>query len=48
VLSDRTSGANATNPLIGYVDFGVDKTGGGGNFTINLHTTLRFLHIFTV
>jgi hypothetical protein len=48
VLSDRTSGANATNPLVGYVDFGVDKTGGGGNFTINLHTALRFLHIFTV
>ena len=48
VLSDRTSASNATNPLIGYVDFGTDKTGGGGNFTINLHATLRFLHIFTV
>lgn len=46
VLSDRTSGANATNPLIGYVDFGVDKTGGGGSFTINLHSALRAFHAF--
>lgn len=41
VLSDRTSGANATNPLIGYVDFVTDKTGGGLAFTVNLHTALR-------
>lgn len=47
VLSDRTSGVLATDPLIGYVDLGSDKTGGGGPFTINLHATLRAFHIFT-
>lgn len=46
VLSDRTSGNNATNPLLGYVDFVTDKTGGGGAFTINLHSALRALHMF--
>jgi hypothetical protein len=46
VLSDRTSGANATNPLIGYVDLVTDKTGGGGSFTINLHPSLRAMHMF--
>lgn len=45
VLSDRTSGANATNPLIGLVDFGVDKTGGGGSFVVNLHTALRAFYM---
>jgi hypothetical protein len=48
VLSDRASASLATDPLCGYVDFGSDKTGGGGNFTVNLHTALRALHIFTV
>jgi hypothetical protein len=46
VLSDRQTGVAATSPLIGYIDFGVDKTGGGGAFTITLHTTLRALHFF--
>lgn len=52
VLSDRTSGSNATNPLIGYVEMTTagtpaDKTGGGGAFTVNLHATLRAWHVFS-
>jgi hypothetical protein len=47
VLADTTPGTAATNPLIGYVDFVSDKTGGGGNFVVNLHPTLRALHAFT-
>jgi hypothetical protein len=46
VLRDTTPGSAATNPLIGYVDFVTDKTGGGGNFTVNLHTALRAMHFF--
>jgi hypothetical protein len=46
VLSDRQTGVNSTSPLIGYVDFGVDKTGGGGAFTVTLHAQLRALHVF--
>jgi len=45
VLSDRTSGVNTTNPLIGLVDFGVDKTGGGLAFTVQLHAALRAFFI---
>ena len=48
VLSDRSSGNNATNPLIGYVDFAADKSGSAGTFTIILHPTLRALHMFSV
>jgi hypothetical protein len=46
VFADTTPGSAATNPLIGLVDFGVDKTGGGANFTVTLHTALRALHFF--
>jgi hypothetical protein len=34
VISDTTPGTAATNPLLGYVDFGADQTVNSGNFTI--------------
>lgn len=46
VLSDRTPNTNATDPLICYVDFVTDKTGGGGNFTIDVNGTLGLFHFF--
>lgn len=45
VLSDRTPNAHASNPLIGLVDFGADKTGGGGSFVVNLHAALRAFYV---
>lgn len=46
VLSDRTPGTNATDPLVCLVDFVTDKTGGGGNFTIDVNGTLGLFHFF--
>lgn len=34
VIYDATPGTAATNPLIGYVDFGSDQTASAGTFTI--------------
>jgi hypothetical protein len=34
ILYDATSGSAASNPLIGYVDFGADVTATAGTFTL--------------
>jgi hypothetical protein len=46
VLSDRTAGTAATQPLIGLINFGVDKTAGGGTFQITLNPTQGVLTYF--
>lgn len=45
VVSDRQTGVNSTSPLIGLIDFGTDKAGGGGNFTVQLDAQ-GLLHSF--
>lgn len=39
VVYDATPGTAATNPLIGYVDFGADQSSSNGNFTITWDST---------
>lgn len=34
VIIDTTPGTSATNPLIGYIDFGTDVSSSGGTFSI--------------
>jgi len=39
VVYDASGGSAATNPLIGYVDFGTDQSSSNGNFTITWDAT---------
>lgn len=34
VIYDAQTGADATDPLLAYIDFGADVVSGGGNFTV--------------
>lgn len=45
VISDRTPGTAATQPLLCVVDFGVDKAGGGGTFEV-VPDSQGLLHVF--
>ena len=46
VISNRTPATAATQPLIGFVDFGTDQAGGGGSFSVAFHAT-GALHLFS-
>lgn len=45
VISDRTPGTAATQPLIAVADFVTDQAGGGGAFTLNPHASLGHFHV---
>jgi len=45
VLSDRTTGVAATEPLIGVSTYASDQTASGTTFTINQHPSLGVLHV---
>lgn len=45
VISDRTPGTAATQPLIALIDFGSNQTGGGGALNVN-NAAQGPLHIF--
>ena len=41
----KDTGTDATSPLIGYIDFGENKSVTGGTFTIQWHATDKILKI---
>ena len=45
VLSDRTAGTAATQPLIAVTDFVTDQAGGGGTWAVTPHATLGNFHL---
>ncbi len=45
VLSDRTAGTAATQPLVAVTDFVTDQAGGGGTWAVSPHATLGNFHI---
>lgn len=45
VVSDRTPATDATRPLIGLIDFGIDESGQGGSFTVTPDAQ-GLLHVF--
>lgn len=44
VLYVDTAGASSTDPLIGYIDFGSDKTADGGPFKLQWNASGIFTH----
>lgn len=44
VLSDRTAGTAATQPLIAVTDFGTDQAGTGQSWTVTPHAALGWFH----
>jgi hypothetical protein len=45
VLSDRTAGTAATQPLIAVTDFVTDQAGGGGTWAVTPHPQLGNFHL---
>lgn len=44
VLSDRTNGTAATQPLVAVADFGTNQSGTGNTWTMTPHASLGYFH----